>query len=109
MKNRADIVILSSVTNGAELIAYLEAIKNEIDFPHLIILDQNMPKLNGKETLSALRADTRYNKIDIVIYSTYADQKLIQECTGLGAIMVLAKPVSFEGYNQMISSILSVI
>ena len=109
LKHRPDIEILSSVTNGTELIEYLDKIKNEVDFPHLIILDQNMPKLNGTETLSLLKSHKRYNKIDIVIYSTHTDQKLIEDCTVLGAVLVIAKPVSFEGYNHMISSILNVI
>ena len=107
LKHRTDLEILSSMTNGRELIEYLDGISDDSNFPNLIILDQNMPKLNGKETLSILKNNVRYNKIDIIIYSTYTDQQLVEECMSLGAALVLAKPVSSEGYNHMISDILT--
>ena len=107
LKHRTDLEILSSMTNGKELIEYLDGISDDTNFPNLIILDQNMPKLNGKETLSILKNNVRYNKIDIIIYSTYTDQQLVEECMSLGAALVLAKPVSSEGYNHMISDILT--
>lgn len=109
LKQRPDIEILPSMTNGSELLEYLDKLPGEENFPDLIILDQNMPKLNGAETLSALKSNERYNKINVVVYSTYTDKKLIEECTDLGAALVLAKPVSFEGYNLMISNVLTVL
>lgn len=107
LKHRTDLEILSSMTNGKELIEYLDGITDDANFPNLIILDQNMPKMNGKETLSILKNNVRYSKIDIIIYSTYTDSKLVEECMSLGAALVLAKPVSSEGYNHMISDILT--
>ena len=106
LKHRTDIEVLSSVTNGVEVLDYLSK-TSENDLPNIIILDQNMPKLNGKETLLELRTHDKYNKIAIVVYSTYTDYKLIEECTSLGATLVHAKPVSSEGYNQMINTILN--
>ena len=106
LKERTDIELLSSVTNGVEVLDYLERVSEE-RYPDIIILDHNMPKLNGKETLMELKTNVKYNKIGVVVYSTYMDVKLVEECTSLGAVMVHAKPVSAEGYNQMIDDILN--
>jgi CheY-like chemotaxis protein len=38
--------------------------------PVCIVLDINMPRLNGRETLSAIRSNTRYKNIPVVIYTT---------------------------------------
>ena len=50
LKERTDIELLSSVTNGVEVLDYLEEVPED-KLPNIIILDQNMPKLNGKVTL----------------------------------------------------------
>jgi len=106
LRHRTDVTFLPSVTDGTEIVAYLDSLSQDRDLPHVIILDQNMPKLNGKETLSKLKASQRYRKIAIVVYSTYTDQQLIEDCILQGALTVQAKPVSLEGYNEMIDLIL---
>ncbi|TDE12093.1 response regulator [Dyadobacter psychrotolerans] len=106
LKHRTDVAFFPSVTDGVEVLEYLNSVEADSDFPHVIILDQNMPKLSGKETLCELKANPRYSEIAIVIYSTYTDQKLIDDCRLLGALTVQPKPVSLEGYNEMIDAIL---
>jgi CheY-like chemotaxis protein len=99
-EHRRDIRLLPSVGNGHELVHYLEAIVKK-NLPDLIILDQNMPLMNGKQTLRFLKSDPRFSKIPAVIYSTYTDSSLILECTKLGANMVAVKPIDREGYQKM--------
>src|SRR6188768_3665186 len=79
-QDRNDIVLLPSSTNGVELIAYLESITEETSLPHLIVLDQNMPKMNGKETLTFLKSSEKFSNIHVLVYSTYTDSNLIEEC-----------------------------
>lgn len=104
--NRKDIHLLPPLLNGIELISYLTAIKSDDDLPNLIILDQNMPKMNGKQTLAFLKSEERYSNISAVIYSTYTDSALITDCKKLGADMVATKPIDNEGYQKMMDDFL---
>jgi CheY-like chemotaxis protein len=104
--HRKDISLLPAVENGLELIAYLKNLSSDHEFPDLIVLDQNMPLMNGKQTLEFLRSNERFSKIPAVIYSTYTDSNLIAECTRLGARMVAVKPIDHEGYQKMLDDFL---
>ncbi|MDB5253130.1 MAG: two-component response regulator, partial [Flaviaesturariibacter sp.] len=53
--------------DGEDALAFLRTCAT---FPSLIILDLNMPRLNGKETLHAIRKDARFASIPVYIYST---------------------------------------
>jgi CheY-like chemotaxis protein len=109
LKDRNDIVILPIAENGEEVFKILDNIKEDNDLPGLIILDQNMPKRNGLQTLRLLKETSRYAEIPIVFYSTYADHQLINACTEIGAITVMTKPLTKEGYDKMIDSFLKAI
>lgn len=109
LSNRTDIQLVPAVTNGLELTKYLASLTNESALPDLIVLDQNMPLMNGKQTLLFLKENPRYSKITAVIYSTYADTSLIVECKKLGARIVASKPIDQDGYNKMMDDFLAVI
>lgn len=109
LHNRTDLELLPSVTNGVEVIDYLDSILLISDFPDVILLDQNMPKLSGKETLNHIKSNARYNSIAVVMYSTYVGPQLTEECLTLGAMLVETKPITKEGYNKMMDSILKTI
>ena len=105
-KDRNDIVLLPSAENGLELIAYLEGIAEDCDLPHLIVLDQNMPKMNGKQTLAFLKSNEKFSNIRVLVYSTYTDSNLIKECMALGANGFAVKPIDYEGYQKMMDDCL---
>jgi CheY-like chemotaxis protein len=107
LKSREDIILLPAATSGSEVIQYLDNLSSGTELPDVIILDHNMPGLNGKETLAHLRSRNRYNQISVLIYSTYISQKLIDDCIKLGAASVMLKPSSPDEYNGMIDRILS--
>ena len=107
--DRKDISLLPPLTNGLELIEYLRGISANTDLPDLIVLDQNMPKMNGKQTLDFLKSNARYSKIPVVIYSTYTDNTLVVDCKKLGADLVAVKPIDREGYQKMMDDFLRVI
>jgi CheY-like chemotaxis protein len=106
---RNEISLLPAVTNGLELIAYLKKVRSDHELPDLIVLDQNMPLMNGKQTLQFLKSDPRFAQIPAVIYSTYTDSNLIIDCKKLGASMVAVKPIDQEGYQKMMDDFLQVI
>jgi CheY-like chemotaxis protein len=109
LRNRPDIDLLPSVTNGVEVIDYLNRASKTGTLPDIIVLDQNMPKLSGKETLQSIRANQLFQDIAVAIYSTYVGPQLTEECLQLGANLVETKPATREGYNQMMDSILEVV
>ena len=109
LRHRPDLDLLPSVTNGVEVIDYLNSVRSANDLPDVIILDQNMPKLSGKETLAFIKSNERYATVAVAIYSTYMGPQLTEECLKLGAALVEDKPVSGEGYNKLMDAILKVL
>ncbi len=105
-ETRSDIKLLPSVENGIELIDCLKKMTAVDDLPDLIVLYQNMPKMNGKQTLQFLKSDKRFAHIPTVVYSTYTDSNLISECIRLGANHVALKPMDNEGYQKMMDDFL---
>lgn len=61
---------LITTYNGLDLIKYLEKLNNLDPDPCLIILDVNMPLLNGKETLQKIRQMDRFQHIPVVLFTT---------------------------------------
>ncbi|GAB3935483.1 response regulator [Larkinella terrae] len=106
--DRTDIELLPSLTTGVEVIEYLDGISLPELLPDIIILDQNMPKMTGLETLVAIRSDERFSPINVVIYSTYVGEELAVACLEQGGTLVKSKPVSKGGYNEMMDDILKV-
>ncbi len=104
--NRRDIQLLATLVTGAEVIDLLDATKNDKDLPDLIILDHNMPLMNGKQTLTFLKSSKRYSRIKVCICSTYADHQLTEDCMNLGAFKVASKPITEEEYQLMMNDFL---
>jgi CheY-like chemotaxis protein len=93
--------IIHMVENGVQVISYLNAIEDNSLLPALIVLDLNMPVLNGIDTLLQLKANPRFKDIPVIIHSTSMYEAEKEKCIGMGAIDFIKKPVSFE---QMIST-----
>ena len=108
LSHRQDLLLLPPVENGEEVFEYLEKAPNDI-FPDLILLDQNMPKCNGLQTLTLLKTHIQYENIPVFVYSTYTDDYLVKQSLELGARSVLEKPYSPEGYHKMIDDMLELI
>lgn len=106
LKHRKDIELLPIAENGVVLLETLESISNTANLPHLVILDQNMPKKNGLGTLQSLKDHHLFQQIPVVIYSTYSDEQLIRDCSAAGASAIFPKPITKEGYDAMIDQCL---
>ncbi|MFB2935215.1 response regulator [Aerosakkonemataceae cyanobacterium BLCC-F154] len=90
------------VNNGEELLDYLyscgdDANLTNLPTPHLILLDLNMPKLNGKEVLTQLKSNSsNWRHIPIVIFTTSHQEGDIRDCYNLGANSFIVKPMTFD-------------
>lgn len=109
LNHRIDIDLMPMVGDGVELIESLNLIDENELLPHLIILDHNMPKRNGYQTLELLKSTARYEHIPVMVYSTYINQRLADACSAKGASAVMAKPITKEEYNRMIEAFLKMV
>ena len=69
---------LVQAKNGTEVQAYLQ--KNEEDLPGLIVLDLNMPVMDGKETLLWLKNHNRYSTIPTMVFTTSSRDEDLKLC-----------------------------
>lgn len=84
--------------NGEGALTHLEESYQENLLPQLIILDLNMPRMNGTQTLRLLKEDPRFSHIPIIIYSTSLNNIERDECIRLGAHSYIIKPLTFSEY-----------
>jgi len=90
--------------NGEEALTILEK-KDEL--PDIILLDLNMPKLNGIEFLSILKNDPILKYIPTIILTTSNNQKDLLECYKLGIAGYVLKPLKYEDYVSKIEKLLA--
>lgn len=70
--------------------------------PGLILLDLNMPGIDGRKTLEIIKSNDDLKAIPVVVLTTSADSKDIKQCYMLGVSTYIQKPVSFDGLTNAI-------
>ncbi|PQJ72594.1 MULTISPECIES: response regulator [Polaribacter] len=85
----------------------LEILQDKSNFPDLILLDLNMPKMSGIEFLSILKKDENIQHIPTVILTTSDNQKDLEECYKLGVSGYILKPLKYDDYVKKIETVLS--
>ena len=83
--------ILFFVNNGGEIISALKKLRDD-QLPCLIVLDYNMPGLNGADILRELSTNERCKNIPKVVWSTSGSEKFRALCLELGAVDYVIKP-----------------
>ncbi len=101
-----DNLLLMPITNGKALIQQLEDLEDE-HLPCLIILDYNMPELNGAEILGILKAYERYNDIPKLIWSTSGADSYKELCMSMGASDYVVKPSNIKDLTALAKYMLS--
>ncbi len=86
--------------NGIDALQKLNAIQH--DFPDIIVMDVNMPVMNGIECLKELAASPHLNAIPVIMYSTSCSKECEDECIDSGAAGYMEKP---SDYVLLISQI----
>ncbi len=102
--------VLKQVDDGVELLAYL---RREGDYadpeasprPDLILLDLNMPRMDGRSALKEIKADARLRSIPVVILTTSKAEEDMLKGYELGAASYIAKPVTFSGLVDLMKSL----
>jgi two-component system response regulator len=98
------------VEDGAEALDFIfgrgrYARRQGADHPKVVLLDLKLPKLNGLEVLQALKADTRTQRIPVVIVTSSHEDPDIQAAYTLGANSYVVKPVEFDAFTEAMSQI----
>lgn len=95
--------------NGAELLDYLYSFDESPvpTLPDLILLDLNMPKMDGKAVLSKLKLHNLYKDIPVVILTTSRSKEEEANVLDMGASGFYTKPSSFTELVNITSSIAS--
>lgn len=92
--------------NGREALDILKELNIQKNMPCLIIMDINMPKLNGKQTLIAIQSDEVLSQIPIVIYST-SDSEVDKLFFKHKHVEMIAKPVEYNTFHAVAQKLLS--
>ncbi len=95
------------INNGRKLIAELEQIP-DTQLPCLIVLDYNMPELNGGEILKTLKQKKRYDPIPKIVWSTSGSEIYKKLCFESGANDYVIKPSNIKELEGIARHLLSV-
>ena len=97
---------LRSFSSGREILSHLETL-SDTQVPDLIILDYNIPEINGAEILRKLGENKKFEQVTKLVWSTSNTEQYENHCIALGARAYLVKPSNFAGLEGMARKILS--
>jgi CheY-like chemotaxis protein len=92
-----------SAGDGQEALRFLK--DQQSDFPDVIFLDLNMPRMSGKECLTELKKDEDLQNIPVIMYTTSSQSKDIEETMQKGAICFITKPSDLNELKNILHSI----
>lgn len=94
---------LVRTANGEEALDYLRAEDNVK--PCVILLDLNMPKMNGVEFLKALKVDIELKKMPVVVLTTSNEEQDVMDSFELSAAGYMVKPVDYKKFVEAVRAI----
>jgi len=90
-----------TVENGQDALDYLYSRID--DHPLLLVLlDLNMPVLDGYQVLERMKADERTKRIPVIILTTTSDPREVDRCYDLGCNVYVTKPVNYDHFSEAI-------
>ncbi|MDO7171527.1 response regulator [Mariniflexile sp. AS56] len=95
---------IQEAKNGEEALRILNLKKN---LPDIILLDLNMPKINGIEFLRILKNDKQLKYIPTIILTTSNNKRDVLECYKIGIAGYILKPLKYEDYVSKLEKVLA--
>ncbi|MEA1921276.1 MAG: response regulator [Pseudomonadota bacterium] len=89
--------------NGEEALAFLRNLESEL--PGIILLDLNMPKMNGIEFLQIAKKDDRLKMIPVVVLTTSKEDQDRVDSFNLGVAGYMIKPVDYRKFVEVVKTI----
>lgn len=100
-------VTVLKAQNAEEGIELLSKMEEKLEpFPQLIILDMNIPKMDGRQTLETIRNRKNWENIPVVIFTTTTNNADIEFCKRYGADCV-TKPMDYKSLNTTMKKLVS--
>ncbi len=101
---------LETVSDGEELLEYLRREKRygppvATHYPAFILLDLNMPRMDGKEVLAVMKSDPALRRIPVIVLSTSTTSEDMAQCYDLGANAYIGKPITFAELVHAMSAV----
>lgn len=98
------------VDNGVELLQYLRGEGKFSDrtlypFPSIVLLDLNMPKMDGREALAEMKRDPMLRSVPVVILTTSKAEEDMVKGYDLGAASYITKPVTFDDLVRLMTTV----
>lgn len=92
--------------DGVEALEYLHCEgeyknRNSSEQPNIVILDLNLPRLNGLEVLREIRSDKRTNLLPVIMLTSSVEESDVLNCYGSGANSYIHKPIDFEKFSDI--------
>ena len=91
--------------DGEEALKYIEQWEKGEPRPVVILLDLNLPKINGLEVLRKFKSHPEYKTIPVVILTTSSDSSDLKTAYQSGANSYIVKPVNFEKFLDVASHV----
>lgn len=100
----ASSISCNSAKNGLKALEFLLSTKSTV--PDLILLDINMPEMNGWQCLAELKSNSLLKEIPVLMYSTSATKMDAEKAQKLGASGIHQKPERFEDLKKLLKSLI---
>lgn len=95
---------IKHVTDGSKALEILSEESNK-DIPDLMILDMNLPKVDGMAVLKKIKEDEELNKIAVIVFGTSNERIEVKNAYKSRANCYIVKPIDFDQFNDVLSSI----
>lgn len=97
---------IKEAKNGREALDFLEEGSKKNELPCLIIMDMNMPKMDGKETISKIKEHEQLAKVPIVVFTTSSNVTHQKYFEGMG-VHFITKPFDYKVFTKEIINLLA--
>jgi CheY-like chemotaxis protein len=100
--------IVNSITvirDGKEAISFFEALSRKTEIPHLVLLDVNLPKINGHEVLMYIKNSEKYKSIPVIMLTTSSSEKDILQAYRSHVNCYITKPIDVSDFMKAITKI----
>ena len=98
---------ITVVEDGKEAMAFLrrEGPYATVELPDLILLDLNMPRKDGREVLTEMKADERLRHIPVLVFTASSAERDILEAYNLQANAFITKPIDLDEFTKVVKSL----
>lgn len=96
---------LSVASDGVEAIELLHQKRATNELPKLIVLDVNMPRMDGFEVLDRIKADPDFSKVPVIMLTSSIRDEDIQKSYAMGASSFVSKPSRYQEFRDMIANL----